>query len=34
MVDSPYQTYDTLAENLIFLKELNPHMIGIGLYSS
>ena len=30
MVDSPYQTYDTLAENLIFLKELNPHMIGIG----
>lgn len=30
MVDSPYQTYDTLAEDLIFLNELQPHMIGIG----
>lgn len=30
MVDSPYQTYDTLAEDLIFLRELKPHMIGIG----
>ncbi|MCK9478182.1 MAG: [FeFe] hydrogenase H-cluster radical SAM maturase HydE [Firmicutes bacterium] len=30
MVDSPYQTYDILAENLIFLRELQPHMIGIG----
>jgi len=30
MVDSPFQTYDTLAEDLIFLRELQPHMIGIG----
>lgn len=30
MVDSPYQTYETLAEDLIFLNELQPHMIGIG----
>lgn len=30
MVDSPYQTYDTLAEDLIFLREIQPHMIGIG----
>ncbi|NLO41589.1 MAG: [FeFe] hydrogenase H-cluster radical SAM maturase HydE [Bacteroidales bacterium] len=30
MVDSPYQTYDTLAEDLIFLRKLQPHMIGIG----
>ncbi len=30
MVDSPYQTFDTLAEDLIFLRELQPHMIGIG----
>jgi biotin synthase len=30
MVDSPYQTYETLAEDFIFLRELSPHMIGIG----
>jgi len=30
MVDSPYQTYETLAEDFIFLRELKPHMIGIG----
>ena len=30
MVGSPYQTYETLAEDLIFLKELEPHMVGIG----
>ena len=30
MVDSPYQTYETLAEDFIFLRELEPHMIGIG----
>ncbi|MEL7565445.1 MAG: [FeFe] hydrogenase H-cluster radical SAM maturase HydE [Dehalobacterium sp.] len=30
MVDSPFQTFDTLAEDFIFLRELKPHMIGIG----
>lgn len=30
MVGSPYQTYENLAEDLLFLKELNPHMVGIG----
>jgi len=30
MVGSPYQTADYLAEDLLFLKELSPHMIGIG----
>lgn len=30
MVGSPYQTSGTLAEDLLFLKELQPHMVGIG----
>ena len=30
MVESPYQTFENLAEDLIFLRELKPHMIGIG----
>lgn len=30
MVESPFQTFDTLAEDLVFLRELKPHMIGIG----
>jgi biotin synthase len=30
MVGSPYQTADHLVEDLLFLKELQPHMIGIG----
>jgi biotin synthase len=30
MVGSPYQTLENLADDLIFLKELNPHMVGIG----
>lgn len=30
MVQSPYQTFETLAEDFIFLRELEPHMIGIG----
>lgn len=30
MVDSPGQTVETLAEDLIFLRELQPHMVGIG----
>ncbi len=34
MVGSPYQTYENLAEDLLFLKELKPHMIGIGPFIS
>lgn len=30
MVGSPYQTYETLADDLLFLKQLNPQMCGIG----
>lgn len=30
MVGSPYQTEKTLAKDLLFLKELNPQMCGIG----
>lgn len=30
MVGSPYQTDEMLAEELIFLKRLNPQMVGIG----
>ncbi|MCI8638486.1 MAG: [FeFe] hydrogenase H-cluster radical SAM maturase HydE [Coprococcus sp.] len=30
MVGSPGQTKETLAEDLVFLKELNPEMVGIG----
>ncbi len=30
MVGSPYQTEEHLAEDLIFLKELQPDMVGIG----
>ena len=30
MVGSPYQTIETLYEDLCFMKELKPHMIGIG----
>lgn len=30
MVHSPYQTPEILAEDLLFLKELDPHMVGIG----
>lgn len=30
MVGSPYQTTDCLVEDLISIKELEPHMIGIG----
>lgn len=34
MVGSPFQTAENLAEDLLFLKELNPHMIGIGPFIS
>ncbi|MGN0108144.1 MAG: [FeFe] hydrogenase H-cluster radical SAM maturase HydE, partial [Hominilimicola sp.] len=30
MVGSPYQTCENLAEDLLFLKDLQPHMVGIG----
>ena len=30
MVGSPGQTTEHLAEDMIFLKQLNPHMVGIG----
>ena len=30
MVSSPGQTYETLAQDFILLRELQPHMIGIG----
>lgn len=30
MVGSPYQTAENLAEDMLFLRELEPHMVGIG----
>lgn len=30
MVGSPYQTFETLAEDLLFINELKPQMCGIG----
>lgn len=30
MVGSPFQTNENLADELVFLKSLNPHMVGIG----
>lgn len=30
MVSSPYQTVDNIADDLLFLKKLDPEMIGIG----
>lgn len=30
MVGSPYQTIENIAEDLIFLRDFKPHMIGIG----
>lgn len=30
MVGSPFQTSETLAEDMLFIKELKPHMVGIG----
>jgi len=30
MVESPYQTFLHLAADLVFLRELKPHMIGVG----
>ncbi|AFQ44826.1 [FeFe] hydrogenase H-cluster radical SAM maturase HydE [Desulfosporosinus meridiei] len=30
MVGSPFQNTDCLVEDLLFIKEFNPHMVGIG----
>ncbi|MDO4168541.1 MAG: [FeFe] hydrogenase H-cluster radical SAM maturase HydE [Lachnospiraceae bacterium] len=30
MVGAPYQTLENIAEDLLFIKELDPHMAGIG----
>lgn len=30
MVGSPYQTAEHLAEDMLFLADLKPHMVGIG----
>jgi len=30
MVGSPFQTVDNIVEDILFIKELNPHMVGIG----
>ncbi|MDI0264929.1 [FeFe] hydrogenase H-cluster radical SAM maturase HydE [Clostridioides difficile] len=30
MVESPFQTNEDLVRDLLYLKELNPHMVGIG----
>lgn len=34
MVGSPYQTTETLVKDFLFLKELDPHMVGIGPFIS
>ena len=34
MVGSPFQTVENLAEDLTFIKELNPQMVGIGPFIS
>lgn len=34
MVGSPYQTAEHLAEDMLFIKKLNPQMVGIGPYIS
>lgn len=30
MIGSPYQTYETLAEDLVFIRDFRPQMVGIG----
>jgi len=34
MVGAPFQTVEDLARDLLFLKELEPHMVGLGPYLS
>ncbi len=30
MVGSPYQTFETIADDMVFIQEFKPHMAGIG----
>lgn len=30
MIGSPYQTYETLADDLVFIRDFRPQMVGIG----
>ncbi len=30
MVGSPFQTFDTIADDMVFLQQFQPHMVGIG----
>lgn len=30
MIGSPFQTYETLADDLVFIRDFRPHMVGIG----
>ena len=34
MVGSPYQTAENLADDMLFIKALSPHMVGIGPFIS
>ncbi len=34
MVGAPYQTLTNIAEDIMFIKEFKPHMIGVGPYIS
>lgn len=34
MVGSPYQTAECIADDLLFIKRFNPHMVGIGPFIS
>lgn len=34
MVGSPFQTAENLADDMLFIKELSPHMVGIGPFIS
>lgn len=34
MVGSPYQTLENIAEDLMFIQEFSPHMVGIGPFIS
>ena len=34
MVGAPYQTVENLADDLLFIKGLDPQMVGIGPFCS
>ncbi len=34
MVGSPYQTNESIAEDIMFIKDFKPHMVGIGPFIS